>query len=160
MSTQCFILRTNRTMGRKYVKDKDDTFDFEGGTYFIEKEKVFIWKLNIRNKIRPTLLYIEGVSQALYLDNIKIKEYLEDVVITDKQNKIVFKEDGKTPKTEKKRVKHITDIFIDARSIHNMTDKKILTDLSAQPDIKASEIIIIILLVVSICLIVANFFIK
>lgn len=158
MSTFCMILRNNRTLGKKKVKDEKDDFIFEGGTYFIKKEKVFLNKVGwIRKKIRPTLLYIEGVADPLYLDNMKIKEYEEDVLISDEKGNTII-ENGK-PKTERKIVKRLEDIFIDARAIHNMTAKKILSVLSSGEDFGTKEILMFILLIVAITLIVISMFV-
>lgn len=159
MTTFCMILRTNRTLGKIKVKDNQDDFKFEEGLYFIQREKVFLNKVGwIRKKIRPTLLYMEGVSQPLYLDNLKIKEYYEDVPILDEKGKPIKNEDG-TFKTENKLVKKLEDIFIDARAIHNMVAKKILSVLSASDDMEIKDYVILILLIVSIVLIIISMFV-
>ena len=158
MTTQCLILRTNRTMARKNVKDSSDDFIFEEGTYFIRKEKVFLWKTSIRGKIKPTLLYIEGISDPLYLDNLKLKEHIENIPLLDEKNNPILDEKGKQ-KFTKKIIKTLEDIFIDSRAIHNMTDKKLLIDLSAQPSISSMDIITLILLIAIIGLCIAKFFI-
>ena len=158
MTTQCLILRTNRTMARKNVKDSSDDFIFEEGTYFIRKEKVFLWKTSIRGKIKPTLLYIEGISDPLYLDNLKLKEHIENIPLLDEKNNPILDEKGKQ-KFTKKIIKKLEDIFIDSRAIHNMTDKKLLIDLSAQPSISSMDIITLILLIAIIGLCIAKFFI-
>lgn len=153
MATKCLILRTNRTMSIKMVKDKCDDFDFEGGTYFIRKHKVFLWKSKgLRGKITPTLMYVEGIADPLYLDNMKFKQYKELVPLLDENKKPIIDEKTGEPKTVLKSVRKLEDIFIDARAIHNMTDDKILIDLSAQEEVKTTEIIILILLVVSIAI--------
>jgi hypothetical protein len=148
-------------MTKRVIKDSADDFDFEKGLYFVHREKVFLWKTAIRGKIRPTLLYIEGISDPLYLDNLRIKEYFEFVPLLDeKTNKIIIDEKTNKPKLLKKSVKKIEDIFIDSRAIHNMTDKKILDVLSAQADITGTEIILIVLMVVCIIIGICHFFIK
>jgi hypothetical protein len=160
MSTQIFILRTNRTMTRRKIPDSADDFDFEKGTYFVHKDKVFLWKVGLRGKIRPTLLYIEGIADPLYLDNLQIKEYFENLpVIDDKTKKQAIDEKGK-PLFKRTQVRKITDIFIDARAIHNMVDDKILRVLSAQSDITGTEILLIALVIVGIIIGIANIFIK
>jgi hypothetical protein len=160
MTTYANILRTNRTMAHKKIKDKEDDFKFEGGLYYIRKEKVFLDKSSIRGKIKPTLMYIEGIADPLYLDNLKIKEYYENVPVLDEKTKkpILDHTTGK-PKIINKMVKHVEDIFIDARAIHNMTDKRILAQLSAQPTITSTDIILIALVIVVIALSVIHFFI-
>jgi hypothetical protein len=160
MTTYANILRTNRTMAHKKIKDKEDDFKFEGGLYYIRREKIFLDKSSIRGKVRSTLLYIEGIADPLYLDNLKIKEYSENVPVIDEKTKkqAIDTTTGK-PKFIYKVVKRIEDIFIDARAIHNMTDKRILAQLSAQPTITSTDIILIILIIVVIALSVIHFFI-
>lgn len=159
MSTYCLILRNNRTMGRMKVKDKADDFDFEGGLYFIRREKVFLWKTSIRGKIRPTLLYIEGIADPLYLDNLSIKEYTKMVPELDKDKKPILDEKTGQPKLIKKVVRELQDIFIDARAIHNLTDRKILAVLSAQASITPTEIILMVLVVIGIIIGIVSIFI-
>jgi hypothetical protein len=159
MTTYCNILRNNKTMGKLKIKDNKDDFIFEGGTYFVQKEKVFLDKTSVRGKIKPTLLYIEGVAQALYLDNVKLKEYYADVKILDnKTKKPILDENGK-PKTELKKLYTVEDIFIDARAIHNMTDKKILVDLSAQEEFSTTSKVLIILMIVVLIFSIINIFV-
>lgn len=156
MVTHAIILRTNRTIGRKRIPDKKDDFIYEDGTYFIRKEKVIIDKTSVRGKLKPTLLYVEGISDPLYLDNMKFKEYIEDVPVLDQKGKPIIEEvrsyDGKISyrnKTEKKVIKKLEDIFIDARAIHNMTDKKILQDLSTESDVTISQIVVIVITLIT-----------
>lgn len=175
MSTTALILRTNRTLTKRVVPDKEDDFSFEGGTYFIHKDKVFLWK-NLRGKIRPTLLYMEGIAEPLYLDNLKIKQYFKLLpvidpktkkpVCIDKDNKPILNPDGSYkvdesghPTLIKTPVKELQDIFIDSRSIHNMTDRKILHELSATDPIGITDIILMILVIVGIVIGVVNIFI-
>lgn len=157
MVTHAIILRTNRTLGRRRIRNNKDDFIFEDGTYFIKKEKVIIDKTSIRGKLKPTLIYVEGVAEPLYLDNLKFKEYIEDVPVLDSKNKPIMDEiksyDGKIilkPRTEKKVIKKLEDIFIDSRAIHNMTDKKILVDLSTESDMTGSQILLIVLSIITI----------
>lgn len=166
MPTTCMILRTNRTMTQKKVKDKEDDFKFEGGLYYVRREKVFLFKTAIRGKIKPTLLYIEGVSDPLYLDNLKLKVYTEKIPLfdektkkplLDKNDKQLYKMDGKN--FVMRMVRTIEDIFIDARAIHNLTDKKILAVLSAQASVTAPEIILIVLVIIGICIGIVSLFI-
>ena len=155
MVTYCNILRTNRTMGHIKVKDKEDDSKFEGGLYFIRKEKVYLDKKGIRGKIRPTLLYVEGIADPVYLDNFKIKEYEELVEEIGKDGKPIKDAFG-TVKKVKKIVHKLEDIFIDARAIHNMTDKKILSELSAQPSITKPEIALLVLAIITIALVIVS----
>lgn len=150
MATRCIILRNNRTLGRKKIKDSDDDFIFEDGTYFVRRERVIIDKSSIRGTPRPTLIYVEGISDPIYLDNFKFKEYYEDVPVKDKNGNIFINVATKKPITHKTLSKTLSDIFIDARAIHHMTDKKILSVLSASEDIGTKDIIILVLLLVGI----------
>jgi hypothetical protein len=175
MTTYIDVLRTNRTIGHKKIKDKADGFKFEGGYYYVLKDKVFLAtkKTLFGKKIIPKLLYMEGVSLPLYLDNFKIKEYEEDMPVLDEKTHTPIYEDvpvmvydttdhkfkqkldekgkpvtEKKIKTKKVKVKKLEDIFIDARAIHNMTNDKILADLSAEPTVKNTELLIIFLIIV------------
>jgi hypothetical protein len=140
-------------MGKEKVKDKCDNFNFEGGLYFIQREKVFM-TYNLRGKIKPSLLFIEGISTPIFIDNIKITEHIE-YEIDDKTKKFKLDKDNKKIQLKKQ----LCDIFIDARAIHNMTDKKILDVLSATDDISTKDIVIIILIVVILIISVIQFFI-
>lgn len=157
MTTYAIILRNNRTLGRKKLSDKSDDFIFEDGLYFIKREKIIIDKSSIRGKIKPTIFYAEGVAEPIYFDNFKIKEYKEYVHILDDKGKQILDE-NKKPKLVLKIVKRIEDIFIDARAIHNLTDRKILSVLSAQKDIETKDLIIMILSIIGIVITIGLYF--
>lgn len=159
MTTYCNIIRTNRTMGHKKVKDKCDDFKFEGGLYFVRREKIFLdKKRKLIGKIKPTLLYLEGVSDPLYIDNLSIKEYYDEIPILDNNNNVLLDPVTKRPLTKKQKSHKLEDIFIDSRAIHNLTDKKILDVLSATPEIGKIETITFLLLGLIIILGLINLF--
>lgn len=144
MATECIIIRNNKTVGKKNVKNKADEFKFENGLYFVEREKVFY------HKNRPMLIYAEGISQAINFDNFKIMEYYEEIPVTDEHNNILIDQQTKKPITKTVKTNHITDTFIDSRAIHNLTDKKVLSVLTAKEEIAIRDIIIVILIAISI----------
>ena len=94
----CLILRTNRTLKKKRVDNKKDSFTFEKGTYYILKDRVVLIKAFIGWK--PCLIYKEGLSEPLGFENIIM---------------------AKT-----KNGKNEDHVLIDANSIHNLTSRELL----------------------------------
>ena len=157
MATTCLMLRTNRTMKKKRVRNKCDDFLFEGGLYYVKREKVFLWPKGIFGTMHPHLLFLEGVAEPLYIDNFKFKEYYEDVPMIDPvTKKPKIDPVTKKPFMERKLLKGLQDIFIDARAIHDMTDRKILSVLSASDELTLKDKLLTIGLIIVIVLCFIN----
>lgn len=155
MTTICLMLRSNRTMKRKRIKDKADDFKFEGGLYFVKREKVFLWSKGLSGKQVPHLLYLEGVSEPIYIDNFRFKTYTKLMPMLDKNNRPILDEKGK-PLMQEKEYTTMSDIFIDSRAIHNMTDKKILDVLSATDEFSKRDWLFTIFFIAIIVLNIIN----
>lgn len=119
----CIMVRKNKTLKYKKVKDKYDDFVFEDGTYYIRKDKILLKKKVFSFNYRSYLLFIEGISEPITFDNIEKKD----------------KEDN--------------TVLIDARSIHKITSDKILSVLSSSRLTTRDKLLIFGLVInIAICL--------
>ena len=118
MPLLCLMLRTNRTFKSKKVALSKDTFNFEGGTYYINSDRIYLMKRWFRYK--PVLVFKEGISQPIGFTDIIKKQVKKDVI-----KKVKNKDGSITEITENKLVDDDT-VLIDARSIHRLTSDAIL----------------------------------
>jgi len=107
----CIMIRKNKTIKYKRINDKYDSFEFEGGRYYIRKDKILLKHKPLSRTYISTLIYIEGISEPLSLKNI--------------EKKAEYDKDGNLIKDDE-------TILIDAKSIHNITSEKILSVLSSE----------------------------
>lgn len=133
---ECWILRTNGTIKRIRISDKKDSFDFEDGKYFVI-EKHIINKKFLHFFYKPMLIYIEGFSEPLGLNNIVKKK---------REVQVKNKESGKM---ETKEIEDDT-ILIDAFSIHNLADRE---NLSVLTDTSMTKVDMIVLFMLFICIV-------
>jgi len=119
---ECWILRTNKTVKKKRISNKRDSFRFEGGTYYIIKENTMLKKGLIGYK--PLLLYLENFSEPLSLENV-----------------------------EKRKGKGET-VLIDAKSIHNLTSRELLSVLT-KTTFTRTELLLIGLIILNLLLSIA-----
>ena len=118
----CLIIRTNRSLKRYKINEKADSFVFEGGTYYVRSDRVLLEKKLFTFK--PILLYKEGIPEPLALDNIK---------------KILNVETGEEDET----------VLIDAKSIHNLTSRELLSVLT-KTSFSRIELFIMVMLILNI----------
>ena len=121
---KCFILRTNNTIKKTRVRESRDVFSFEEGKYFIQSDKVMLYKGLLFFK--PFLFYKEGYSEPICFDNVE---------------KVIHKDaDGK----------EINDdtVLIDAQSIHNLTSKELLNVL-AKVSLSKFEMLILFVVIIN-----------
>jgi len=121
---ECWILRTNKTIKRKRVSNKKDSFSFEGGTYYVIKDNVLLKKSLLGFK--SILFYIENYSEPLSLTNIK-----------------------------KKKGKDADTVLIDAKSIHNLTSRELLSVLTKTSFSKV-ELLLMGLLILNLLISIAS----
>lgn len=114
---RCLILRTNRTLKKKNVSNKKDSFEFEDGKYFVEQDKVILTKGFFGWK--PCLIYKEGISVPIGFDTIQ-------QIKNDKGDKV-------------------DTILIDAFSVHNLTSRELLSVLTKTSFTKMETLIIVML---------------
>lgn len=125
MALTCYILRANRTFKKKKFNLKRDDFDFEGGKYYIDSDRIYLMKDWFR--YQPVLIFKEGISQPIGFQDIKKRQ------IKDADGKLI---DDDT-------------VLIDARSIHRLTSESILGFLTKSPT-KTLLTIILVALVMNI----------
>ena len=79
---RAYIVTNSKKMKTKRVSDRKDNFVFNGGTYYIKPDRVFIDKTRFGNK--QGLLYVEGYSLPLMMNDFAIDEKLgSDTVFMD-----------------------------------------------------------------------------
>lgn len=117
----CLIIRTNRSLKRYKINEKADSFNFEGGTYYVRSDRVMLEKKIFGFK--PILLYKEGIPEPLALENIK---------------KVTNSETGEEDET----------VLIDAKSIHNLTSRELLSVLT-KTSFSRIEMFIIVMLILN-----------
>lgn len=117
----CYIMRENKTLKVKKVRTKADSFKFEHGVYYIQDDKIILYKGLIGWK--PILIFKEGYSEALSFDNVI-----------------------KRPKLKNGKIIEDDTVLIDATSIHNLTSRELL-DVLAKTTLTKTELIMLIAII-------------
>ena len=116
---RCYILRKSGTLKIQKIKDRENSFTFENGKYFILKDRMFLKKVFLKGYV-ASLFYIEGISEPLKLDNIQ-KQKIPQI---DDNGNNVLDDNGK--------IKMVDDetVLISAKNIHDLTSAEMLSVLT------------------------------